>query len=30
MHETDIRELDIDLKLLDQSLSAEFETTIGT
>jgi hypothetical protein len=30
IHEADIRALDIDLKLLDQSLAAEFETEIGT
>jgi hypothetical protein len=30
MHEADIRALDIDLKLLDRSLAAEFETQIGT
>jgi hypothetical protein len=30
MHEADIRALDIDLKLLDQSLAAEFETQNGT
>jgi hypothetical protein len=30
MHQADIRALDIDLKLLDQSLAAEFETQIGT
>lgn len=30
MHEADIRALDIDLMLLDQSLVAEFETTIRT
>jgi hypothetical protein len=30
MHQLDIRALDIDLKLLDQSLAAEFETQIGT
>jgi 5-bromo-4-chloroindolyl phosphate hydrolysis protein len=30
MHQADIRALDIDLKLLDQSLAAEFESQIGT
>lgn len=30
MHEADIRALDIDLKLLDQALAAEFENGIGT
>jgi hypothetical protein len=30
IHEADIRALDIDLKLLDRSLAAEFETQIGT
>jgi 5-bromo-4-chloroindolyl phosphate hydrolysis protein len=30
LHEADIRALDIDLKLLDQSLAGDFETRIGT